>query len=95
MPHPFNSSLPSSSSASSSLLPPLQINRSNVNGCGPDSYLIVDWLSKEDADRQLAAWEKLASEFKLLKYRGNPLTRYKGIYCDPLVGSRTMYEYPG
>ena len=91
----FDSSLPQSSSASSSLLPPLQVNRSKIDNYGPDSYLIADGLSKEDADRQLAAWEKCASDFKLMKYRGNPLARYKAFYCDPLAGSRTMYEYTG
>jgi hypothetical protein len=74
-------------------LPRLQVNRSNIQHYGPDSYLITDWLSREDADRQQAAWALLAEQFVLMKHRGNPLARYKAFYCDVVAGSRTMYEY--
>ena len=71
----------------------LQINKTNISHYGPGSYLLTDWLRKGDADGQQAAWEKLASQFKLMKHRGNSLARWKAFYCDPLAGSRTSYEY--
>ena len=74
-------------------LPTLHVNSSKITRYGPDSYLITDWLSREDADRQVAAWELLAEEFVLMKHRGNPLARWKAFYCDVVAGSRTMYEY--
>ena len=74
-------------------LPRLQINQSNIVRYGPDSYLIIDWLSREDADTQMAAWALLAEQFVLMKHRGNPLARWKAFYCDVIAGSRTMYEY--
>jgi alkylated DNA repair dioxygenase AlkB len=74
-------------------LEPLVFNKDNIQRYGPDCYLITDWLTKNDADGQLAAWEKLDSQFRLMKHRGNHLARFKAFYCDPLAQSRTMYEY--
>ena len=71
----------------------LQFNKANLTRYGPDCHLITDWLYKQDADRQLAAWEQLASQFRLMKHRGNPLARWKAFYCNVLAGSRTSYEY--
>ena len=93
---PGGPSSPGPSSSPFLLLPPLprlQVNRSNIQHYGPDSYLITDWLSREDADRQQAAWALLAEQFVLMKHRGNPLARYKAFYCDVVAASRTMYEY--
>ena len=87
-PGPSSSPVPSLPS-----LPRLQINRSNIQRYGPDSYLITDWLLRRDANRQRAAWALLAEQFVLMNHRGNPLARYKAFYCDVVAGSRTSYEY--
>ena len=91
---PASSSSPSSPPSSAEhTLPTRKINTSNTICYGPDSYLVIDWLTREDADRQMAAWALLADQFVLMKHRGNPLARWKAFYCDVVAGSRTMYEY--